>query len=241
MHKTVSETEKIVSELKEILVDHADSTVGVAPPFTSLFAADKAILGSDLKLCSQNCFFEDKGAFTGEISPGMLKDLGVKYCIVGHSERRHLFGESSELIAKKVKKLLDYDITPVLCIGETKKQRDAGDTFKVLETQLMDSLKGVEVSQNKNIVIAYEPVWAIGTGDTATPQIAQEAHEFIRSTFAKITTQNLAENTIILYGGSVKPENTASLMEQKDINGGLVGGAGLEAKSFSKIIQYRKF
>jgi triosephosphate isomerase (TIM) len=238
MYKTVNETESTLKELKSLLSGFNKADVAVAPPFTSLSAAKSILAGSNIALAAQNVHFEDKGAFTGEISVLMLKDLGVKYVIIGHSERRHIFGETDEMIAKKVKKTLDLGMIPVLCIGETKKERDSGKTFDVLGNQLKGSLAGTGWSGERRVVIAYEPVWAIGTGDTATPQTAQEAHEFIRERIAQETKRTLANEIIILYGGSVKPDNIASLMEKKDLNGALVGGASLEALSFSKIVKY---
>lgn len=237
MHKTTGETIQTLNSLKDKLKGFDGASVGVAPPFTSLFSAKEALSGSNVSLCSQNVHFEEKGAFTGEISPVMLKDLGVKYCIVGHSERRHVFGETDEMISKKVSKLLEHEITPVLCIGETKEQRDKGKTFDVLKEQLNGSLSGAKLSAPK-VVVAYEPVWAIGTGDTATPETAEEAHKFVRDTLSQLYSQNLASETIILYGGSVKPQNAADLMKKDNINGALIGGASLEADSFNSIIRY---
>lgn len=236
MHKTVCETKKTLAELKS-LCPRSDDLIAVAPPFTALSSALAALNGSPIELAAQNCHFEEKGAFTGEISPVMLKELGVRYVILGHSERRQLFGETDELISKKVKKVMELGLVPVLCIGETKAQRDSGRTFSVLETQLKGSLQGITQG---GFVIAYEPVWAIGTGDTATPKTAEEAHAFTRNKIGEIYDKGLAQNTIIMYGGSVKPDNARELMAEKDIDGALVGGASLDARSFGKIFGYMK-
>ena len=183
-------------------------------------------------------YCEDKGAFTGEISPSMLKETGVEYVIIGHSERRNIFGESDELINKKVKKVMEYGMKPILCVGEKLEEREKGKTFDVVKNQLENCLKDVK-EKIENVIIAYEPVWAIGTGKNATPQQAEEVHIFIREWFSQKYSETIAQNLIILYGGSVKPENIDSLMAQKDINGVLVGGASLDKDSFLRIIDYR--
>jgi triosephosphate isomerase len=185
---------------------------------------------------AQNVHWEEKGAFTGEISVGMLKEIGVRYAVVGHSERRQYFGETDATVNKRTLAAQAGDLTPISCIGETLQEREANQTFKVLERQIREGLKGL--ASPASIVIAYEPVWAIGTGKTATPAQAQEAHAFIRKEFAKLHGDAAAADVRILYGGSVKPDNMAILMKEADIDGGLVGGASLEVDSFAKIVLY---
>ena len=210
--------------------------IGVAPPFVYLPIVSAVIEGTPVKLSAQDVFWEKEGAFTGEVSPYMLKDLGCTYCIVGHSERRIYFGETDEHVNKKVKALLEACITPIVCVGEKLEEREEGRVFEVVSQQVKGALNGVEVSSGEEIVIAYEPVWAIGTGKVATPEIAQEVHSYIRS-LLKETIGDVAEKVRILYGGSVKPDNIAGLMEQPDIDGALVGGASLKAESFCEIIK----
>lgn len=234
MHKTASEAQHYVSKLMPLVKDYLEN-VFIAAPFTSIRAASKIARHTGLKVGAQNVseFFE--GAYTGEISAGMIKDSGAEFCIVGHSERRHIFGESNHQVKEKLLCLLEKKLIPVLCIGETKKQRDEGHTASVLKEQLHESLEGIESSQIKKIMVAYEPVWAIGTGAVASPDLANETHELIR----KIITENWGDevqSTPILYGGSVKPDNAKELLQKTHIDGALVGGASLEPQSFAKII-----
>ncbi|RIL07872.1 MAG: triose-phosphate isomerase [Proteobacteria bacterium] len=235
MHKTVGEAVAFAKAFVPLVAGVANAEIVVAPPFTALAAVGAALAGSNVKLAAQNAHFEKQGAFTGEVSPPMLADLGCAYAIVGHSERRALFGEPSELVAKKAAALLAHGIRPIVCVGETLDEREAGRTFAVLESQLDGSLASVDGGRAAEVVIAYEPVWAIGTGRTATPEIAQEAHAMIRSWLGK-RFGGAAAQMRIQYGGSVKPDNTAQLMAQTDIDGALVGGASLEAESFAKIV-----
>jgi triosephosphate isomerase len=208
----------------------------VCPPFTNLETVNAVIKDSAIQLGAQNMYFEENGAFTGEISPAMLKSVGCSFVILGHSERRTIFGESNQLINKKIKAALKFGIKPIFCIGESLEQRENGTTFKVVENQITEGLAGITESELETLIIAYEPVWAIGTGKVASPEQAQEVHKFIRQLLSKIYTAQFAEKVIIQYGGSVKPENAAELLSQPDIDGALVGGACLKADSFAKII-----
>ena len=199
----------------------------VCPAFTALSSVAAELKGSNVKLGAQDMWHEDSGAFTGEISPIMLKDIRCEYAIIGHSERRHIIGESDELINKKVKAAVKHGLIPILCVGETLDERESGKAKSVVKRQIAEGLKGVD----GDIVIAYEPVWAIGTGKTATPSQAEEMHAYIRGLIKDTKTR-------IIYGGSIKPENMKELMSCENIDGGLVGGASLEAKSFSEIVWY---
>ncbi len=236
MHKTVPEALELVRELKTLVSDVTDRDILVCPPFTALHPVGRELEGSNIALGGQNMFYEEEGAFTGEISPLMLKDVGCSYVILGHSERRHIFGETDDLINKKVISAAKHRLTPILCVGETLEERESGETEKVVERQVREGLKGL--SPESELVIAYEPVWAIGTGKTATPELAQEVHSFIRSILSDIFGEEKAERTRILYGGSVKPQNAKGLLEMPDIDGALVGGASLKAESFAKIVKF---
>ncbi len=238
MYKNTQEAKSLVEGLSQRLGKLSDREVVVCPPFTSLAIAAESIKGSSLKLGAQNMYWEDKGAFTGEIAPGMLKDTGCTYVIIGHSERRQYFGETDATVNKKMKKAFQAGLLPIVCIGETLAERESNKTFQVLERQIRDGASGLSAEEAKKLVVAYEPVWAIGTGKTATPQQAEEAHKFIRQKLAEIYAPAIAEEIRILYGGSVKPENSKELMGQADIDGALVGGASLEAESFSKIVNF---
>ena len=210
--------------------------VAVYPPFVYLRELAQDAAGSDILLGAQDCYFESNGAFTGEISTDMLKDCGVRSVLTGHSERRHVLGESDQIVNKKTKAALGAGLIAVLCVGETLKQRESGQTDKVNETQIRAGLDGVSKESLRSVVIAYEPVWAIGTGKTATPQDAQSAHETIRELIAKMYDQKAADSIRIIYGGSMKPGNAAELMAMADIDGGLIGGASLNASDFLAII-----
>ncbi|MCM8784991.1 MAG: triose-phosphate isomerase [Candidatus Omnitrophica bacterium] len=237
MYKTPTESINFVKELVEKEKKYDNRDVLICPPFTSLYPVSEILRNSSIKLGAQNVFFEDVGPYTGEISPFMLKDIGVEYVICGHSERRNIFGETDEIINKKVKRVVETGMKAILCVGEKLEQRENGETFKVVENQIKKSLE--KIDNIENVVIAYEPVWAIGTGKTALPEQAEEVHIFIRELISKIYNKDIAENLIIIYGGSVKPENIDQLMKEKDIDGVLVGGACLQIDSFLRIIDYR--
>jgi triosephosphate isomerase len=235
MHKMVGEA---LDYAKDFLPRVAGVTheIALAPPFPALAALGRALQGSPVALAAQNCHDQEKGAFTGEVAPGMLADVGCRYTIVGHSERRQLFGESSELVARKAAALFAAGIRPIVCVGETLAEREAGRTFAVLEQQLAASLALVSSERAAELVIAYEPVWAIGTGRNATPEMAQEAHAMIRG-WLRGRFAAAADRVRIQYGGSVKPENAAELLGQPDVDGALVGGASLEPESFARIVR----
>jgi len=238
MNKKIGEGVSLVKELKEFVMDANDKDILVCPSFIALSSVSAELKGSNIMVGAQNMHFEDEGAFTGEICPDMLKEVGVNYVIIGHSERRHIFNEDDELINKKVKRSIVEEMNPILCVGETLEQREADDTQSIIEMQISKNLAGVTEEEMKQVTIAYEPVWAIGTGKTATPEQAQEVHKFIRELIKSMLGVEVANNTRILYGGSVKPDNVKGLMAMEDIDGGLVGGASLDAKSFADIVNY---
>jgi len=240
MNKTIKEAVEMVAELKPLVKDITNREIVVAPVFTALEAVGKAIKGSNIRLSAQDVYWEEKGAFTGEISPAMLVDAGCEYVIIGHSERRQFFGETDDTVNRKIFAALKHNLTPIVCIGESLKQREKGQTFTVVEKQLREGLKNVSKEQMVKIVTAYEPIWAIGTGKTATPDQAEEVHIFARKTLSGMFGSDAADKVRILYGGSVKPENVSDLMEQLNIDGGLVGGASLKADSFAKLVDYSK-
>ncbi len=235
MNKTIGESISMVKELKTLVRDIGDRAILVCPPATALSSVGAELKGSNISLGAQNMHFEENGAFTGEISAGMLKEIGVEYVILGHSERRHVFEEDDSLINKKVKTAISSGLKPILCVGETLEERENGRMEDVVSTQLSDGLGGIE--DIKNLVIAYEPVWAIGTGKTATPSQAEEVHVLIRKVLGAIFDDEISEGISILYGGSVKPGNIKELISQDNIDGVLVGGASLDAKSFSEIVK----
>jgi triosephosphate isomerase len=232
MNKTVKETVEFIKKVKKEKLPKNVKII-LCPPFTALSEAAKSLKGSNISLASQTLYYEEKGAFTGEISPLMLQETGCKYAIIGHSERRHIFGESDELINKKLLSAINHKLTPIFCIGETKEERQDGKTELILKNQISKGLNKVDVSK---IIIAYEPVWAIGTGINATPKQAEESHLFIRSLIKQKYGENISKNLKLLYGGSVTPENAKSLLSQKNIDGLLVGGASLDLKKFLRII-----
>jgi triosephosphate isomerase len=240
MNKTVGEALDLVRQMKASLQDVQGVEVAVAPPFTALYAVSKKLEGSFIRLAAQNLYWEEKGAFTGEVSPLMLKEVGVHYVILGHSERRQFFGEVDETVNRRIKAALGQALKVIFCIGETLKERDEGKTFSVIERQAMGGLKDIQEEEMKKVVIAYEPVWAIGTGKTATPQQAEEVHRFIRERLEKLYSRKVAEEVRIQYGGSVTPENIKGLMDQENIDGALVGGASLKADTFSKIVRFEE-
>ena len=240
MHKTLAETRAFAEKLAPRARDFGGVEVAIAPPFTALAALHNALAGTDVALAAQNAHFESHGAFTGETSVAMLAELGCRYVILGHSERRALFGESDAFIAKKVAAVQAAGLRPILCVGESLAEREAGRTFEVVGAQLAGSLARADATKAAELVVAYEPVWAIGTGKTATPALAQEAHAFVRARLAERFSEAAAGEIRIQYGGSVKPENAAELMAQADIDGALVGGASLDPESFSAIIRFRE-
>ncbi len=235
MNLTPSKTKEYISRFLPLVEDISDREILLCPPFTSLCVAHELLKESKVKLGAQNCHYEQKGAYTGEISLDMLKDLDVSYAIIGHSERRWIFGESDELINKKLTACLQGNIRPVLCVGERLEEREAGLTFKVVETQVRLALSGIE-HYTDSIDIAYEPVWAIGTGNPATPEDAQLVHAFIKDLLHQINPQH-AGKTRVLYGGSVNPKNAGDFMKMKDVDGLLVGGASLDPESFAQIVK----
>ena len=240
MNKTVEEAVDLVKQLKVTISRVKGVEVAVAPPFTALYAVSKELKDSTIHLAAQNMFWEEKGAFTGEVSPLMLKEMGCAYVIIGHSERRQFFGETDETVNRRMKMVIAHGMKPIFCIGETLKEREENRTFSVVERQIEGGLKDIKENEVKNMVIAYEPVWAIGTGKTATPQQAEEVHRFIRQKLGKLTSRGVAEAMRIQYGGSVTPENIKGLMDQGDIDGALVGGASLKSDSFSRIVRFRE-
>ena len=237
MNKTVAEAVALVGDLKIELANVTEVDVVVCPPFTALSEVAKALRGSNIFLGAQNMSAHDAGAYTGEIAAVMLKELSVRYVILGHSERRQYQRESDELIAKKAQAAHAVSLIPIICVGETLAERETGKTEKVLETQVRGSLTGLSKEQMAETIIAYEPVWAIGTGQTATTAQAQEAHAFIRGLLVDLFDETVARRVRIQYGGSVKPSNARELMSQPDVDGALVGGASLEARSFVEIIK----
>ncbi len=235
MHKTIPEAVEMVKALKEESPQLTDAELVVIPPYTMLSEVKKVIEGSTVQLGAQNIFWEEKGAFTGEVSPPMLKDAGCQYVTIGHSERRQYFGETNETVNKKIKAALAHELTPIMCIGESLEEREKGNTMDKVENQINSGLEGLGKDEIRRIVIAYEPIWAIGTGVTATPSQAEEVHSFIREKLTEKYGNEIASYAIILYGGSVKPANTYSILKENNINGALVGGASLEADSFIQI------
>ncbi|MDP4117127.1 MAG: triose-phosphate isomerase [Bacteroidota bacterium] len=238
MNNDLTESVKLVNELKEKLAaESVNCDVIICPPFTSLYEINKIVEGTDIKLGAQNMYFEENGAFTGQISASMLKSVGCQYVILGHSEPRSIFGETDELINKKIKKALSAGLLPVFCVGETLEEREKNITNDVIKRQIIEGLKNVSEEELEKIIIAYEPVWAIGTGKVASPQQAEDVHAFIRNLIKEKFSAAAADRIIIQYGGSVKPENAKELLGQKDIDGALVGGACLKADSFIGIMK----
>ena len=237
MFKTKAEALRFAEEFKGLYRD-TDVQTAICAPFTDLQALVEAFRGTGIKVGAQNVHFADEGAYTGEISAGMLEEIGVDFCIVGHSERRQYFAETDETINRKLKKLLEGPIRPILCVGESLQQRDAGRAFDVVEEQLAADLDGIRGADIPRLVIAYEPVWAIGTGRTATPEQAEEMCAFIRNRLMAFYGEDPADEVIIQYGGSVKPANATEIMNMDEIDGALVGGASLTAKDFMEIIDF---
>jgi triosephosphate isomerase len=237
MHGTLADARALTRGLAERVGKLEDREVVLGPPFTALAAVLEAVKGTRITVAAQNMHWEEKGAYTGEVSPLMLRDLGVQQVILGHSERREIFGESDEWIQKKVASALAHDLAVILCVGETLAQRDAGETLKVVSGQVEAALRGLGAEAKGRLTVAYEPVWAIGTGRVATREQAQEAHAEIRGCLKGLGLP--ADEIRILYGGSVKPDNVDGLMAEPDIDGALVGGASLEIESFTRIVEYR--
>ena len=238
MYKTTAEAKAFAEEFSKLYKD-TDVRAAICAPFTQLVALKEAFAGTNVKLGAQNVHFEDEGAFTGEISVEMLKEIGVDYCIIGHSERREYFSETDETVNLKLKKLFSSsEIIPILCVGENLSEREAGNAFDVVEGQLKADLEGIDKADVSKLVIAYEPIWAIGTGKTATPEQAGEMCAHIRNIVEKLYDEDTCDSVIIQYGGSVKPENASEIMNMDEIDGALVGGASLDASKFIKIVNF---
>ena len=237
MNKTAADAVSLARDLVSLVGKQNDVDIVICPPFTALESVDKVIDGSVIALGAQNMHTEDQGAFTGEVSAPMLRSIFVTHVILGHSERRTLFGETDAFVNRKVLAAYKNQLRPILCVGETLAEREAGSTLKVVQTQLERGLEGVSKEAAASLIVAYEPVWAIGTGKVATADQAQEVHAFIRGLLTKLFTSAVAERVRILYGGSMKPSNARELLGQKDIDGGLIGGASLEARSFAELVQ----
>ena len=239
MNKTIPEALQFAGDLRKSLKETGRKGVDIvlAPPFTALKAVFDSVAGDTIDLAAQDLFWEERGAYTGEISAAMLSDIGCKYVIIGHSERRQYFGETDEGVNKKINRALYHNLTPIFCIGETLRQREEGATFKMIRGQVEKGLDGLSEGAMSSVVMAYEPVWAIGTGKTATPGQAEEVQGYIRAVLRESYGREVFDSVRILYGGSVTPENIGSLMKEPDIDGALVGGASLQVDSFVKIIK----
>jgi triosephosphate isomerase len=238
MYKTPEQTRDFFRDFLPLVSQHDRDEIVVCPPFVNLTAAVESSRGTSIGIGGQNMYWEKEGAFTGEISSGMLLALGCTHVIIGHSERRQYFGETDDTVNQKLKAALEAGLTPIVCVGEVLEEREAGLTEDVLRRQCLRAFHAISGRKAGKLVIAYEPVWAIGTGKTATPQLASEAHQLIRSEAGKSLGDDLANNLRILYGGSVKPDNAKSLMSEEEIDGALVGGASLDPKSFAAIVKY---
>lgn len=239
LFKTLADAKALVDELAPLISTVQGVEVVVAPVFTAISTVVTAAAKTSIKVAAQDCYWEEEGAFTGEVSPKLLKDAGCSHVIIGHSERRQYFGETDKTVNRKVKAALKSGLVVLMCVGETLAERESGSTFKVIEAQVRGGLAGIPAADLLNIVIAYEPVWAIGTGKTASDEQAQEVHAFIRSLIEQMYSASEAQTLRILYGGSVKPENVKGLMSQADIDGALVGGASLKAESFAGIVRFQ--
>jgi triosephosphate isomerase len=239
MNKTVAEARDLASKLIPLVSGVKDRDIVLAPTFTALSAVSETIKDTNMALAAQDLFWEDKGAFTGEISAEMLLDLGCKYVIIGHSERRQYFGETDETVNRKVRQALNKGLLPIVCVGELLSEREAGKANEVIDRQVTGALKGVTTDEMRKIVIAYEPVWAIGTGKTASPEQANEIHAFIRQKVKNMHNADVAALLRIQYGGSVTPENVSQLMAKPDIDGALVGGASLKPESFAALVNFK--
>ncbi len=240
MNCLLNEAADLAVGIRTLLDGFDGAEVVVCPPFTTLPTVRQTLNGSRIKLGAQDMHWDAKGAFTGEISPTMLKDTGCTYVIIGHSERRHILGETNDMVNRKLKAALAHDFTPIVCVGELVEERQMKVTREVVEKHLTRAFDGISANDAERAVVAYEPVWAIGTGLTATPTQAQEIHHFARNLLTRLYTESTAQRIRILYGGSVKPENIRSLMAEKDIDGALVGGASLKAADFNAIARYKE-
>ena len=238
MYKNPDQTREFFQAFLPLVADHTRDEIVVCPPYTDLHAAVESTTGSNVAIGAQDMYWKEEGAFTGEISPGMLLAAGCTHVIIGHSERRQYFGETDDTVNLKLKAGLEAGLTPIVCVGEVLEEREAGLTEDVLRRQCLRAFHAISAKKASRLVIAYEPVWAIGTGKTATPQLAAAAHLLIRGEAAKAFGQGVADNLRILYGGSVKPENAKALMAEEEIDGALVGGASLDPKSFAAIVTY---
>lgn len=236
MFKTVHETVVFIKEFRSVVKDIADVEIVVAPPFTALHSAAEAARNSPIGIAAQDVYWEREGAFTGEVSPAMVREAGGDYAIIGHSERRRLFGETDEIVNRKLVATLGAQLTPIVCIGETLEEREAGQTLDVLDRQIKQGLDGLTGDQVASLVLAYEPVWAIGTGRNATAEQAEEAHAHIRARLRQGFGGHAADQCHVIYGGSVKPDNIHQLILQPDVDGALVGGASLDLRAFSEIV-----
>ncbi|MCM8779817.1 MAG: triose-phosphate isomerase [Candidatus Omnitrophica bacterium] len=239
MYKTIPQAIELANGLKRELynLDSEKIEIVICPAFTALSEISEIIADSNIQLGAQDCYFQDEGAFTGEVSPLMLKDAGCRYVIIGHSERRQFFAETNESVNKKLRAVLAHGLFPIMCVGETLKEREMGKTFAVLQDHVLNGLKDVSAEEILRVVIAYEPVWAIGTGKTATVEQAEEAQKYIRELLTKMYNLETAQKVRIQYGGSVKPENISALLKQPDVDGALVGGASLSLESFAQIVK----
>ena len=237
MNKNIGESIDLANSIKRSLYDIEEVEIVVCPPFTSLSDVNEITMDTNIKLGAQDCFWQTEGAFTGEVSASMLKSVGCEYCIIGHSERRQFFGETNETVNKKLKALLKENIKPIVCVGEKLEERKSGKTFDVIKDHVVNSLAGISKDEMLRTVIAYEPVWAIGTGVNATKEQAEEAHKYIRTLLGQIHGDDAAKSVRIQYGGSVKPENIKELISQEDVDGALVGGASLKADSFVQLVK----
>jgi len=237
MNKNIGESIDLANSIKRSLYDVEEVEIVVCPPFTSLSDVNEITMETNIKLGAQDVYWEKEGAFTGEVSADMLKNVGCEYCIIGHSERRQFFGETNEIVNKKLKALLKENIKPIVCVGEKLEERKSGKTFDVIKDHVVNSLAGISKDEMLRTVIAYEPVWAIGTGVNATKEQAEEVHKYIRGLLSQMHGDEVARSVRIQYGGSVKPENIKELILQEDVDGALVGGASLKADSFVQLVK----
>jgi triosephosphate isomerase len=240
LHKTISEAVQLTKKIKKAVKKEKDAEIVIIPPFTALREVKRVLSKSQILTGAQDVFWEESGAYTGEIAPSMIKEAGCDFVVVGHSERRQYFGDTDEHVNKKIKASLDEGLFPIMCLGESLEERENNETFDKVKRQIKQGLKDLQEDQINNVIIAYEPIWAIGTGKTATPEQAEEVHEFIREQLTEMVGKETSSCAIILYGGSVKPKNAFSLIKEKNINGALIGGASLKADSFVNIIKESK-
>jgi len=240
LHKTISEAVELTKKINQAVGKEKNAKIAVIPPFTALSEVKKELSKSQVQTGAQDVFWEESGAYTGEVSSSMLKEAGCDFVVVGHSERRQYFGDTDERVNKKIKAALDAGLTPIMCVGETLQERENNNTFDKIKKQINQGLKSLDPEQTKNVIIAYEPIWAIGTGRTATPEQAEEVHAFIRNQLTEMVGKETSSYAIILYGGSVKPKNAFSLIKENNINGALIGGASLKADSFVDVIKEAK-